>query len=102
MPNFASSKNIVSQKSLIILSITAFLLVAFANLVSANILSTQGINVSSFESETLKLEKQNHLLQVKVEEQSQLRGLEQIAKSQGYLRVSNIVFAPTPATVALR
>lgn len=75
---------------------------ATTNLVSSNILSTQGITVSSQESETLNLEKENQALLVKIEEASRLQDLEQIAKNQGFKRVSNIVFAPTSSTVALR
>lgn len=72
------------------------------NLVSTNVLSTQGINVSVAEIETLNLEKINQTLLVKIEEQSKLRDVEQTALSHGFVRTNNLVFVPTPATVALR
>lgn len=75
---------------------------AFINLVSTNILSTQGVQVSTAELEILKLEKENHFLSVKIEESSKLNDLEKQARENGFIRTNNLVFAPTPATVALR
>ncbi len=72
------------------------------NLVSTNLLSTQGINVSSAETKILILEKENQILSVKIEEASGLKDVEQMAQAQGFVRISNVVFAPTPDTFALR
>ncbi len=102
MQNYASLKNIFNQNNIYIISVILFLAVATGNLVGTNILSTQGVNVNASEIEILKLEKQNHALLVKIEEESKLKDLEQIALSKGFVRTSNLVFAPTASTVALR
>ncbi len=102
MQNYALLKNLLNSKSSFAVSIALFVFVAIGNLVCTNILSTQGINVSSSEIETLKLEKENQILQVKIEEESRLKELEANAFKSGFVRTNNLVFAPTPATVALR
>lgn len=75
---------------------------ATANLVTTNMLSTRGMEVNQTEIKVLSIEKENQSLQVKIEEESKLGDLEKIASERGYVRTSNIVFVPTPATVALR
>lgn len=102
MQNYDSQKKLVNSQVFTIISVVFFFVVALINLVSTNILSTQGISVSQSEAEILSLEKQNHFLSVKIEESTKLSGIEQLAKKQGFVRVNNLVFAPTPATVALR
>lgn len=102
MPNYASLKNIFNIKTFTSLSLVCLAIAITTNLVSTNILSTQGINVNQSESETLKIEKENQILAVKIEEESRLQEIEKVAQMQGYKRVSNIVFAPTSSTVALR
>ena len=102
MPNYASLKNIFNIKTLTSLSLVCLAFAIVTNLVSTNILSTQGISVNLAESETLKLEKENQILAVKIEEESKLQQIEKLAQLQGYKRVDNIVFAPTSSTVALR
>ncbi len=83
---------------------TVFLLVGLAiiNLVSTNILATQGFAVSESETRTLKLEKENHQLSVKIEEAARLGSLEAMAVQSGFVRSKSIVFAPTPPTFASR
>jgi hypothetical protein len=77
-------------------------MVAICNLISTNILSTEGIKVSESEILTMNLEKENQALQIKIEEESRLRELELSASARGFVRTKNLVFVPTPATVALR
>lgn len=102
MQNYDSQKKLINPQIITIISVVFFFVVALVNLVSTNILSTQGISVSQSEAEILNLEKQNHFLSVKIEESTKLSDIEQLAKKQGFVRVNNLVFAPTPATVALR
>lgn len=102
MQNYASLKNIINSKAITSLSLVCFLIVALGNLICTNILSTEGINVSASEAEIMSLEKENQLLSVKIEEESNLKGLESQAKSVGFVRTSNLVFAPTTTAVALR
>lgn len=84
--------------------VTVFMLVGLAviNLVSTNILATQGFAVSESETKTLLLEKENHRLSVKIEEAARLGGLEEMAIQNGFIRSKSIVFAPTPPTFASR
>jgi hypothetical protein len=71
-------------------------------LVGTNALSTQGAAVSESETKTLKLEKENHLLTVKIEESTRLQNIEDLAELRGYIRSKSIVFVPTPSTFASR
>ena len=75
---------------------------AVINLVGTNALSTQGIAVSESETKTLKLEKENQLLSVKIEESTRLQSIEQLAEFRGFIRSKSIVFVPTPPTFASR
>ncbi len=102
MPNYVSLKNIINTNNITFLSLVLFFSIAITNLVSTNVLSTQGIGVSVVESETLNIEKENQRLVMQIEEASKLKDLEKVAQNQGFTRVSSMVFAPTPATVALR
>lgn len=102
MQNYASLKNIINIKILNTISLVCLVIAIVTNLVSTNMLSTQGVAVSVAESETLKLEKENQILAVKIEEESRLQQIEKVAQLQGYKRVDSIVFAPTSSTVALR
>ena len=72
------------------------------NLVGTNMLATQGFAVSESETETLRLEKENHRLSVKIEEAARLRDLEGLAMQNGFIRSKSIVFVPTPLTFASR
>jgi hypothetical protein len=84
------------------LTTTVFLGLAVVNLISTNALATEGIVVSEAETQTLKLEKENQIISVKIQEASQLNSIEDLAKKRGFARSNNIVFVPTPPTFASR
>ncbi len=102
MPNYALSKKIYSLKHLTSVSVVLLILAVLINLVSTNILSTQGISVNVSQTETIRIEKENQILSVKIEEESRLKEVEKLAQEKGFVRSGNIVFAPTNSTVALR
>ena len=78
------------------------MILAVMNLIGTNILSTQGFAVSEAETHTLKLEKENQQLSVKIEEAVRLGGLEDTARQNGFIRSKSIVFVPSPPTFASR
>lgn len=102
MPNYVSFKKIFNIQIFTTLSVVCLLFIIVVNLVTTNVLSTQGVGVNNSEIETLALEKENQVLSIKIEEESRLKEIEFAAASQGFQRTSNIVFAPTISTVALR
>ena len=77
-------------------------MLAAANLIGTNALATRGFDLSTVEIKTLALEKENHELQVKIEESTQLKTFEKNALSQGFIRARDIVFMPTPPATAMR
>ncbi|HAS69110.1 MAG: hypothetical protein UV06_C0006G0007 [Candidatus Collierbacteria bacterium GW2011_GWA2_42_17] len=79
-----------------------FIGLAVTNLIGTNALSTEGIAVSEAETQTLKLEKENQIISVKIEEASQLKNIEVLAENRGFIRSKNIVFVPTAPTFAQR
>lgn len=79
-----------------------FISLAAINLVGTNALATEGIAVSEAETKTLKLEKENQQISVRIEEASQLKTIEALAENRGFQRSKNIVFVPTPPTFAQR
>ncbi len=79
-----------------------FVGLAALSLVGTNALATEGVAVSQAETKTLSLEKENQEISVKIEEASQLKNIESLAESRGFIRSSNIVFVPTPPTFASR
>ena len=79
-----------------------FISLAAINLVGTNALATEGIAVSEAETQTLKLEKENQQISVRIEEASQLKTIEALAENRGFQRSKNIVFVPTPPTFAQR
>lgn len=102
MPNLESLKKLINYKNAFIITVFVFISLAAVNLVGTNALSTQGIAVSELETKTLKLEKENHLLSVKIEESTKLQSLEELAEFRGFIRSKNIVFVSSPSTFALR
>lgn len=102
MPNLDSLKKLVNYQT--IFTVTVFLLVSLTaiNLISTNMLATQGFAVNETEIKTLKLEKENRQLSVKIEEAAKLGGLEEMAMSSGFVRIKSIVFVPSPSTFASR
>jgi len=102
VPNLDSLKKLLNYQT--VFTVTAFLLLSLTvvNLVSTNMLATQGFAVSESETNTLKLEKENHRLSVKIEEAARLRGLEETATQNGFVRVKSIVFVQAPPTFASR
>ena len=83
-------------------SFTIFVFLAVANLVGTNILATQGYVVGEYEREIMGLEKENHILSIKIEEEINMKSLEELAVYNGFVSTKNIVFAPTTTTVASR
>lgn len=79
-----------------------FISLAAVNLIGTNALSTEGVAVSEAETQTLKLEKENRILSVKIEESTRLQSLEELAEFRGFIRSKNIVFVPAPSTFASR
>lgn len=102
MPNLGSLKKIINYKTAFTITAVAFIGFSAINLISTNALSTEGIAVSEAETKTLKLEKENQIISVKIEEASQLNNIELMAESRGFERSKNIVFVPTPQTFAQR
>lgn len=102
MPNLDSLEK--SPKYPTVFKVTVLLLLSLTviNLVGTNMLATQGFAVSESETNTLRLEKENRQLSVKIEEAARLRGLEAMATQNGYIRAQSVVFAPTPPTFASR
>lgn len=102
MPNLESLKKIVNYKTAFTITAVAFVGLAMLNLIGTNALATEGIAVSEKETETLRLEKENRIISVKIEESSQLKNIEALAETRGYVRSKNIVFVPTAPTFAQR
>lgn len=102
MPNLGSLKKIISYKTAFSFTAVVFVSLAAINLIGTNALATEGIAVSEAETQTLKLEKENQIISVKIEESSQLKNIEALAESRGFERSKNIVFVPTPPTFAQR
>lgn len=100
--NLESLKKLINYRVTFVITVVAFISLAIINLVGTNALSTQGVAVSESETKTLKLEKENHLLSVKIEESTKLQSLEELAEFRGFIRSKNIVFVPTPPTYASR
>ena len=95
-------KKIISYKTAFIFTMVVFVGLAALSLVGTNALATEGVAVSQAETKTLSLEKENQEISVKIEEASQLKNIESLAESRGFIRSSNIVFVPTPPTFASR
>jgi hypothetical protein len=102
VPNLEYLKKLINYRNAFIITFVVFIALATINLVGTNTLSTQGIAVSEAEAKTIKLEKENHLLSVKIEESTRLQSLEELAEFKGFIRPKSIVFVPTPPTFASR
>lgn len=102
MPNLGLLKKIINYKTAITITTVIFVGLAAVNLIGTNSLSTEGVAVSEVETKTLKLEKENQIISIKIEEASQLKNIEILAESRGYIRSKSIVFVPTPPTFAQR
>jgi len=102
VPSLESLKKLINYKNAFIITVFTFVTLAAINLVGTNALSTQGVAVSESETKTLKLEKENHLLTVKIEEATKLKSIEELAEFRGFIRSKNIVFASSPSTFASR
>jgi hypothetical protein len=102
VPNLGSLKKLINYKTAFVLTAVFFAGSAALNLIGTNALATKGIAVSEVETQTLKLEKENQILSVKIEEATQLKNIEALAEYRGYIRSNNIVFVPTPPTFASR
>jgi len=102
VPNLDSLKKIINYKTAFTITAVVFVGFAAVNLFCTNALSTEGIAVSESETKTLKLEKENQIISVKIEEASQLKNIEALAAERGFERSRNIVFVPTPPTFAQR
>lgn len=102
MPNLELLKKSINLKSSLIFTGACFLGLATLNLVSTNTLCTEGITVSEAETKTLKLEKENHTLTIKIEEATQLKNIESMAMERGFVRSKNIVFVQDAPTFAQR
>lgn len=102
MPNLELLKKLINYKTAYFLTAVAFVGLAATNLIGTNILATEGVAVSEVEGQTLKLEKENQIISVKIEESSQLKNIEILAETRGFIRSKNIVFVPTPPTFAQR
>lgn len=85
-----------------VFSLVVFAFLSVSNLVRTNILATEGAVVSEIEATTLKLEKENRTLSVKISERSRLAELEAYATNLGFVRTNNMVFVPNTNTFALR
>ncbi|HAI22672.1 TPA: hypothetical protein DCL92_02625 [Candidatus Collierbacteria bacterium] len=102
MPNLDSLKKLINYKTAFTITAMVFIGLAVTNLIGTNALSTEGIAVSEAETQTLKLEKENQIISVKIEEASQLKNIEVLAENRGFIRSKNIVFVPTAPTFAQR
>lgn len=102
MQNLGSLKKLFNYKAAFTLTAIVFVALATINLVGTNALATEGIAVSEVEAQTLKLEKDNQIISVKIEEASQLKNIEALAEERGFIRTKSIVFVPTPPTFAQR
>ena len=102
MPNLDSLEKLINNKITLGVSLVVLFLLAAANLVGTNALATQGFAISEVETKTLAFEKENHELQVKIEESTQLKSLEKTAQNSGFIRSRDIVFMPTPPATAMR
>jgi len=102
VPNLESLKKIINYQTALTFTAVAFVGLAVFNLVGTNALATEGIAVSEAETKTMKLEKENQIISVKIEEASQLKNIEELAANRGFIRSKNIVFVPTAPTFASR
>lgn len=95
-------EKLLTNKPIFLISVSLLVVLAGLNLIGTNALATQGVAVNDLETKTLSLEKENHELQVKVEETANLQIMSQLAHSQGFGQASDIVFMPTPPATAMR
>lgn len=102
MPNLGSLKKLFNYKTAFTLTTVVFIGLATINLVGTNVLATEGVAVSEAETKTLRLEKENQIISIKIEEASQLKNIEKLAENRGFERSKNIVFVPTLPTFAKR
>lgn len=102
MQNLGSLKKLINFKAAYVITAATFIGFSAMTLVCTNALSTEGIAVSEAETNTLKLEKENQIISVKIEEASQLKNIESLAENRGFIRSKNIVFVPTAPTFAQR
>jgi Na+-transporting NADH:ubiquinone oxidoreductase subunit NqrC len=100
--NLESLKKLINYKAAFTITAVVFVGLAALNLICTNVLATEGIAVSEAETKTIKLEKENQIISVKIEEASQLKNIEALAENRGFIRSKNIVFVPTPPTFAQR
>lgn len=93
----------INYKNTSTISLTILLIVAVYNLVSSNVLSTKGLVVSTIEQEILKIEKENHELQSKIDESSTLASIEEYANQLGFTQVGQVAYLQGNGTnVALK
>lgn len=102
MPNLDSLEKILINKITVFSSLFILFALATANLIGTNVLATRGFDLSNVESKTFAFEKENHELQVKIEESTQLVSMEKTAVSRGFTRANAIVFVSTPPATAMR
>lgn len=102
MQSLESLKKIISYKTAVIFTAVVFVGLSALSLVGTSALATEGVVVSDAETKTLALEKENQEISVKIEEASQLKNIESLAESRGFIRSSNIVFVPNSPTFASR
>jgi hypothetical protein len=102
VPNLESLKKLINYKTAFFITAVFFAGSAAVNLVGTNALATEGAAVSEVEAQTINLAKENQNLSVKIEETTQLKNIEALAESRGYVRSNSIVFVPTPPTFASR
>ncbi|HOX96053.1 MAG TPA: hypothetical protein PLI45_01625 [Candidatus Woesebacteria bacterium] len=102
MPNLGSLKKLINTQTAFAFTAVIFAGVVAINLIGTNALATEGVTVGEIDTKTIKLEKENQILSVKIEEATQLKNIEALAENRGFVRSKNIVFVPTPPTFAQR
>jgi len=102
VPKLDLLKKIFNYKSVFTITALTFVVLSGYNLIGTNVLSTKGFALSEIENKTLKLEKENHQLSVKIEESAKIKNLEEEAKQRGFVTNKNIVFLESVPTFASR
>lgn len=103
-PEVPNSASPIKFNSGLISLVSIIILLAFSalNLIGSNFLATEGAAVSATESQIIALDKENHDLQVKIEDKLRLTALAESASTLGFEDTKSIVYVSRPGAVALR
>ena len=93
----------INQKklnSILKISLTMLVVLAFTNLIATNLISTKGQDLSQTNQEILALEKDNTYLENQIASETSLASLEVWAIDNQFVKISDPLTLPTSSSVA--